>query len=221
MNIMNYLSHGPSQQSSFYNECNILDTYFNFDLVSGSNLSSGGNTNLFSQIFDLLTRVQNTNSTGIPLNTQELPRLTQQQAPVLPLQQTIKPESDVPLTPKIMSPNPYLLNEPVNKKVPARRNISETSLDFSLLNSPKKNPFDLGFGSELPNDFKIGIISDGMSSISKQELNEEEPLIGLVGEKRLKASQPELALYFNGDQDRLEILSLEEGPSATKRQRLD
>ena len=96
-----------------------------------------------------------------------------------------------------MSPNPYLVNEPVLKKVPGRRNISETSLDFSLMNSAKKNIFDLGFGSDLPNDFKISIISDGMSSISKQDLNEEEPLIGLVGEKRLKETAPEDGLYFN------------------------
>jgi hypothetical protein len=127
-----------------------------------------------------------------------------------------------------MTPEPFLLNEPVvHKKVPGRRNISQTSLDFSVMTSPKKNPFDLGFeGADLGVDFKVGTMCDNLSSISKHDL--DEPLIGLVGEKRLKgvavaaAVEPELGLFFNDDNDRLEILSLEEGgPSATKRQRLD
>lgn len=127
------------------------------------------------------------------------------------------------MSPKIISPDPYLVNEPVHKKVPGRRNISETSLDFSVMTSPKKNPFDIGFEApDLSADFKVGAICDNLSSISKHDL--DEPLIGLVGEKRLKGVtvEPELGLFFNDDKDRLEILSLEEGgPSATKRQRLD
>ena len=123
-----------------------------------------------------------------------------------------------------MSPDPYLVNEPVhNKKVPGRRNISQTSLDFSVMTSPKKNPFDLGFEApDLSAEFKVGgAICDNLSSISKHDL--DEPLIGLVGEKRLKEmADPVLGLFFNDNPDRLEILSLEEGgPSATKRQRLD
>ena len=154
---------------------------------------------------------------------QELPRLTQQQPQLSNLQQTIKQDQDIPLTPKIMSPNPYLVNEPVHEKVPGRRNISETSLDFQVMSSPKKDPFDLGFEAALATDFRVGTICDNLSSISKHDLNLEEPLIGLVGEKRLKeVAEPELGLFFNDDPDRLEILSFEEGgPSATKRQRLD
>jgi hypothetical protein len=158
------------------------------------------------------------------MGSQEVPRLTQQQLSLLPLQQTLKQDEDIPLSPKIMTPDPYLVNPPMHKKVPGRRNISETSLDFSVLKSPKKNPFDLGAfdGVDLPTDFKVGTICDNLSSISKHDLN--EPLIGLVGEKRLKevAETHGLGLFFNDDPERLEILSFEEGcPSATKRQRLD
>ena len=138
------------------------------------------------------------------------------------MQQTIKQEQDIPLSPKIMSPDPYLVNEQVHKKVLGRRN-SQTSLDFSVMTSPKKNPFDLGFEApDLSAEFKVGgAICDNLSNISKHDL--DEPLIGLVGEKRLKEmADPVLGLFFNDDPDRLEILSLEEGgPSATKRQRLD
>ncbi len=72
-----------------------------------------------------------------------------------------------------MSPDPYLISDSVGKKVPGRRNISETSLDFSLLNSAKKqqNTFDLAFEAGLPAEFdKVAIISsDGMSTIGRQD----------------------------------------------------
>jgi len=131
-----------------------------------------------------------------------------------------------------MSPNPSLLNDLPKKKMPARRNISETSLDFSLLNSSKKfQPFDLVFEAGVSG--MISDMPDGLSNINKHELNDIDDVLpygGIVGEKRLKLTTAPLeqqhdiipALYFDVDNERVDLLSIDEGitPSASKRQRL-
>jgi|LauGreDrversion4_2_1035121.scaffolds.fasta_scaffold591081_1 hypothetical protein len=87
-----------------------------------------------------------------------------------------------------MSPNPSLLNDLPKKKMPARRNISETSLDFSVLNSSKKfQPFDLVFEAGVSG--MISDLPDGLSNINKHELNDIDDVLpygGIAGEKRLK-----------------------------------
>lgn len=119
---------------------------------------------------------------------------------------------DVPLSPKILSPNSYFASEVLvpqpymeTKKVPSRRNISETSLDFSLLD---KKGFDLGFETAPIGTPIVDFIPDPLvSSIIKQNLD-EEPLISLLGEKRLKNCDMDPLFKEFSDEDKLDILNL-------------
>lgn len=58
---------------------------------------------------------------------------------------------EVPVSPNILSPNPYSIKEVISprvpspqvaRKIPSRHNFSETSLDFSAV---EKKVFDIGF----------------------------------------------------------------------------
>jgi len=129
-----------------------------------------------------------------------------------PIQEPILLSMDVPLSPKILSPNPYFANEVIvpqpnmeTRKAPSRRNISETSLDFSLLD---KKSFDLGFETAPIVTPIVDFIPDPLvSSIIKQNLD-EQPLISLLGEKRLKNCDMDPLFKEFSEEDKLDILNL-------------
>lgn len=84
---------------------------------------------------------------------------------------------EVPISPKILSPNAYSIKEIISprvpspqvaRKIPSRRNFSDTSLDFSVV---EKKTFEMGFESAPLGTPAVDFVPDGIvSSLVKQEL---------------------------------------------------
>ena len=167
---------------------------------------------MMSQIFDLLTRVQN-NTSG-EAQTTYINQILSESDPIVLSSPVLEPlimPIEVSLSPKILSPNSFtskevLIPQPsqVLRKIPGRRNISQTSLDFLEI---EKKDFEIGFDTPIGTpalDFVPDAIGSSLMNVDLEEL----PLIGLVGEKRLKNCEIEPLFKEFSEEDKLDILNL-------------